>query len=209
MLQRFEVPGGEVLLLSTVQGLASEAARVREAFARAEPQAVALGLSPEAVAALLRYEPDPEADPFEDLGDHEYVFAYKLKEYGEVGLPPPDVMEAVRLARESGVPLHGVDLTEERYEDAFTANVNWWGLLRYGRVQRKLARKPPHAPDARAFSLAWDARVRRVKGLARIEALREETIAAGARALAKQAGGRVLLLVDAPREAGVARALRA
>ena len=212
-LQRFPAPPGEVLLFSTVQGLVSEVARVQEAFRDARPQALALGLSPESVAALLRYAPGmegaSEADLFEDLSDHEYVFAVKLKEYGEVALPPPDVLEAARLAQEAGAGVFGVDLTEEQYEDAFTDEIGALGLLRYGRVQRRLARRPPRAPDARSFSLAWDAAVRRVKGIARVEARREAAIAARARALAAEVGGTVLLLVDAPREEGVARALRA
>lgn len=207
MLRRFPAPPGEVLLVSTVQGLVSEEARVREAFAEADPQAVAIGLSPEAVAGILRWKPVEGVDPFDDLPDHEYVFAAKLGEYGPVALPPPDVAEAARLAREKGVPLHGVDLTEEQYEAAFTEEVGAFALLRYGRVQRNLARKPPAAADARSFSLAWDAGVRRIAGIARLEARRERAIAAGARALAEKVEGRVLLLVDAPREEGVARAL--
>lgn len=196
-----------MVLLSTVQGLASEAPRVRAAFRRATPAAVALAASPESVAALLRFAPAPDVDPFEDLSDHEFVYAHSLRRFGDVALPPPDLAEALRLAQEAGVPLHGVDLTEEQYEDAFTTEVSAWGLLRYGRIQRKLARKPPKAVDARAFALAWDARIRKVKGLARVEARREAAIAERARALAAQVGGRVLLLVDAPREAGVAAAL--
>ena len=207
MLRRFPAPPGEVVLLSTVQGLASEALRVREAWHDARPAALALGLSPESVAALLRYAPVEGEDLFEELSDAEYVFAAKLGEYGPVALPPPDVLEATRLAAEAGVPVHGVDLTEEQYEEAFTTEVSAWGLLRYGRLQRKLARRPPRAPDARAFSLAWDAGIRRVKGIARVEARREKAIAERAAALAAQVAGPVLLLVDAPREAGVARGL--
>jgi len=205
MIRRFSVEGGEVVLLGTVQGLVAEADRVREAFLATAPSAVALGLSPEAVGALLRHQPDANGqDPFEDLPDAEYAYSQRLARYGEVALPPPDLVEAVRLAREGSVGAFGVDLSEEQYEDVFTHEVGAFALLRYGRVQRTLARKPPEAPDARAFSLAWDARVRRIGALARVEGAREESIARGARAVAKQAGGRVLLVVDAPREQGVA-----
>lgn len=207
MLPRFECPGGEVVLLSTVQGLIGEEAAVRQAFVEVEPKALALGLSPESVAALLRYAPQEDEDPFDDLSDHEFVFAAKLQEYGPIALPPPDVLEAVRLAKERDIPVRAVDLTDEQYEGAFTEEVSTWGLLWYGHVQRRLARRPPKARDARAFSLAWDARVRRVGGIARVEARRERAIAERARLLAEDVGGTVLLLVDAPREAGIARAL--
>ncbi|MEA3199453.1 MAG: hypothetical protein QOE90_881 [Thermoplasmata archaeon] len=193
----------DVVLVGTVQGLVAEAARVREAFEAARPRAVALGVSPEAAGALLRYQPVEGADPFDDLPDAELAFAARLQEYGDVALPPPDLLEAVRLAREAGVPVYGADLPEERYEEVFAAEVSAWGLLRYGRVQRKLAKRPPAAPDARAFALAWDARLRRIKGLDRVERAREAHVAATARSLARQAGGPLLLVVDAAREPGV------
>src|SRR5688572_28662979 len=103
--------GGEVVLLGTVHGLVAEAARVREAFAKVQPRAVALGVSPEAVAALLRYEKSEEHDPFEDLPDAEVAYSVHLAAFGEVDLPSPDFAEAIALARAADVPVHGVDLT--------------------------------------------------------------------------------------------------
>lgn len=203
MLQRWRVGEGEVVLLSTVQGLASEADVVARVLDAERPKALAIGVSAEALASMLRYEPDPEADPLDDLPDHDLVYSLKLGEFGDVKLPPPDLDAALDWAQAAGVPYYGVDLPEEAYESAFTREVSVWGFLRYGRIQRRLARKPPRAPDARAFSLAWDARIRKVKGIARVESLREEAIAGGAARLATELAAKVVLLVDVPREAGV------
>lgn len=208
-MERFPVPGGEVVVLSTIQGLVAERDSVRRCFSLFPPAAVALGVSPEAAAALLRFERTPEMeDPFEDLPDHDFVYSVKLREYGDVDLPPPDLLEAARMGKAAGLPVHGVDMPEEQYEDAFTKEVSVWGFLRYGRIQRRLARKPPRSPDAASFSLAWDASIRRVKGIARLEAMREARIAEGARALAAEVQGRVLLVVDLPRSVGVRRGLQ-
>lgn len=207
-MEKFRVEGGEVVLLSTVQGLVAERETVRRAFALVSPAAVALGVSPEAAASLLRFERTPDMDdPFEDLPDHDYVYSLKLREYGDVDLPPPDLLEAARIAKAAGVPVHGVDMPDEQYEDHFTKEVNVWGFLRYGRIQRRLARRPPKANDPVAFSLAWDAAIRKVKGIARLEAMREARIAQGARALARQEKGPVLLLVEVARAPGVRNAL--
>ena len=52
----------------------------------------------------------------------------------------------------------------------------WLGVLdvqrlgRHGRVQRRLAKRPPRAEDARAFSLAWDAAIRKVIAAYKAEA---------------------------------------
>jgi hypothetical protein len=208
-VQRFPCDGGgEVVLLGTVHGLVAEAERVREAFAKVQPRAVALGASPEAVGALLRYQKSDEHDPFDDLPDAEIAYSLRLAAFGEVDLPSPDFAEAIALARAADAPVHGVDLTEEAYVETYTKEVGAWALLRYGRVQRGLAKRPPKAADPRAFSLAWDAKVRRVKGIARVEAAREAQIAKGACLLAATVGGPVLLVVDVPREGGVAERLR-
>lgn len=202
-MRRVHVEGGEVAVLATVQGLVSEAARVREAFADVRPRAVALGISPESAAALLRWEPVEGHDPFDDLPDAELAYSLRLQAFGEVDLPPPDLVAAARLAREAGLPVHGADMPEERYEELYAAEVSAWSLLRYGRAQRKLARKPPKADAARAFALAWDARLRKIKGLDRVERAREAHIAQASAALARQAGGPLLLVLDVAREAGV------
>jgi len=195
-----------VVVLGTVQGLVAERERVRAAFEREAPRSVALGVSPESVAALLRWAPVEGEDPFDLLPDAELAYSLRLQAFGEVALPPPDLVEAARLAKEAGVPVHGADLPEERYEDLFTSEVGAWSLLRYGRVQRRLAKRPPEAPDARAFALAWDARIRKLGALDRVERAREAHMAGVARALA-QDGGPVLLVVDVAREAGVRAAL--
>jgi hypothetical protein len=207
-VERVAVEGGEVVLLPTVRGLVSEAQRVREAFAEGRPTVVALGASPEATAALLRFEPSPGLDLYEDLPDAELAYSARLQAYGEVALPPPDLMEAARLAKEAGVPLRGADLPEARYEDVFAAEVSAWGLLRYGRVQRKLVKRPPAAADARAFALAWDAAIRKVKGLDRVEKARESHMAQAARLLVREHGGPALLVVDVARAEGVLACLR-
>jgi hypothetical protein len=206
-VQRFRFGDGEVLLLSTVQGLVSERDRVLAALHTERPDVLALGQSAESVADLLRFEPSAEVDPYEDLMDHDLVYAAQLEAFGEVQLPPPDLLAAVRWARDKGVTCFGVDLAEEAYAMLFTKSVSTWGFLRYGRIQRRLSRRPPRAPDARALSLAWDARFRKVKGIRIVEAAREAHMAQHAAHLARETPAKVLLLVDAPREAGTAQLL--
>lgn len=218
---RIAVPGGEVHVLATVHGLVSEAARVEEAFRRVAPRAVALGLGAEGVAGLrhhLARKAEPVApverpdDPYdydaaELLADSEIAYGIALQKFGKVLLPPPDLLAAVRLAIESEVPVLGVDFSEEQYGEAFSKSVSAWALLRYSRRSRAIERRPPVAATPREFALAWDAHLTRIRGYAALERAREARMAAGARALAAEHGV-VLLVVDPPREAGVAEALR-
>lgn len=205
--QRLRDASSELHVLGTVQGLTSEADRVRAAFATTSFSAVALGLPPEGAAALLQFEGAPDISLAADMADHDLVYSMALGQFGAVALPPPDLLLAAREARERGLSVYGVDLAEEAYDETFTKTVSVWGFLKLGRVQRRLAKRPPKAKGAREFSLAWDAAMRKVKGLAQMEALRERTIAQNAAALARREGGSVLLVVELPREAGVLAAL--
>ncbi|HVM44616.1 MAG TPA: hypothetical protein VM582_01675 [Candidatus Thermoplasmatota archaeon] len=207
-LARFRIGEGEVLLLATVQGLVSERDRAYAALKVERPDVVAIAQSPESVATLLRYEPAEDEDLFEDLPDHDYVYSLRLREFGDVSLPAPDLLAAVRWAQDEGVPVFGVDMPEEAYEDLFTKEVSTWGFLRYGRIQRRLAKRPPKAKDPLSFTLAWDATIRKVKGIARVEAERERVIARNAAALAREKGAKVLLIVEAARQAGVGQHLK-
>lgn len=209
-MESIQVEGGTIHLLATVQGLVAERDRVRAAFAATKPKAIALGVSPESVTALSNYKKpeNDDDDPYDDLPDAEFAYSVWLSKLGEVALPPPDLYEGVNLAKEHDLPAHGVDLTEADYVEAFTTEVGAFSLLRYGRVLRKLAKRPPKAADPREFSLAWDEKCRRIGAIDRVEGRREAQIAAAARRVAREAGGDILLIVDAPRALGVATLLR-
>lgn len=237
------VEGASVHVLATVHGLASEEERARAAFAAVSPRALAIGLSPEAVAGILHHlrererlarEPPPPPpprpavprrhkdgtlveedvdDPYEYeaedlLTDSEAVYGLALQRYGKVRLPPRELTAAIVLAQAAKIPFFGVDFPEEEYAEVFTSNVTTWALLRYTRRTRKLEKRPPEAATARDFALAWDAALRKVRGYDAVEKARERRIAEAATVLARQ-HGRVLLLVEAAREAGVVAALRA
>lgn len=191
-------------IVGTVRGLVSEAARVEAAFDRVEPAAVALGVGPEDLEGLAKYQ---EGASYEhDYSEADEVYAHYLRQFGEVELPPRDLVAAVRLARDRGVEVVPIDLPEVQYVEAFTREISGWQLLRYNRRVRKLARKPPQAEDAMGFHLGWDREVTRLEGFARLEREREERMAA--RLLgAPLPPGRVLVLVEAARVEGLVRSL--
>lgn len=209
MLQRFRFGEGEVLLFSTVQGLVSERERILHVLESEAPSVVAMGQSPEATANLLLFEPSPDVDPYDDVMDHDLVYAAQLEAFGEVSLPPADLVAAARWAEARGALLAGVDFPEDDYQTLFTKTVSTFGFLRYGRIQRSLSKRPPKASDPRSLALAWDKAFRKVKGIRLVEAAREARIAGEAARLARERKAKVLLLVDAPREAGVAERLAA
>lgn len=201
-----KVAGREVHLLGTVRGLASEAQRVEAAMARVRPQVVALGVGPEDLEGLRKLQ---GGETYEhDYSEADEVYAHFLGQFGPVELPPPDLVAAVRLADERGVPVVALDLAEVPYVERFTEAISGWQLFRYNRRIHKLARKPPVVEDAMAFHLWWDAQVSKLSGFARLERAREDHMAMRLRAT-ELPPGRVLALVEAARVEGMLRALSA
>ena len=202
------VGSARVHVLGAVHGLMSEAAVVEEAFRASQPDAVALGIAPGELDGLdehARGEPsEPDQEVTIDPSEH---YALGLSRYGDIGLPPPDLVAAVALAREHGVEPVAVDLDGTQYDEIFAANVGPFAFFRYGRRVQKMGKRPPRAPDAVAFALAWDARIRALRGFDRVEAAREEAIARRVEDLATRHRS-VLVLVDVARAEGVVARLK-
>lgn len=216
---RVSVGRGEVHLIPTVPGLESEGPRVAALLASLQPTLVALDVSEAEVAGLKHFlaasgeasgEEEEEEQEGEDVEEAEYDpgFARALLEYGPIALPPPDYLAAIAWAEGAGVPVTPVDVPQETYDAAFARLVGTWEFFRYGRRVRKLGKRPPQAATAHEFVVAWDRELRRMKGIARVEAWREKHVAERLAALARD-GARVAAVVSAPREEGALEALRA
>lgn len=199
MHARLRHAAGELHLVGSIHGLVSEGGRVRRLLQQVRPAAVGIAVSAEGIDALSKFEGASDPEMLEEMPTHDLVYSLTLKQYGAVTLPPPDLLAAVRTAGELGASVESVDLTEEAYVEAFTKSVNTWGFLKLGRIQKRLSKKPPKAPNAHAFALAWDERMRKVKGLAKVETLREETIARESRRLLEKHRAPVVVLVDVAR----------
>lgn len=198
-----------VHVLGTAHGLVSEVGRVEEAFARLRPDAVGIGVAPAELDALAAHAAGqaPEEDDVAETIDPSESYAVGLSRFGEIGLPPPDLLAALGLAREAGVEPVALDLDESQYSDVFAANVGPFALFRYGRRVRRMAKRPPAAGSPREFALAWDRKIRALRGFDAVERTRErhmavrlETVSAGAAV--------VLAVVDVARADGVVDELR-
>jgi pheromone shutdown protein TraB len=199
--------GRDFHILGTVTGLVSEAHRVAAVFQDLAPDCLAVGIPANELTGLRTFMVDgPDAQEPEEE-DVEEGYSVALSRFGDVGVPPPDLMEAVRLAVDGGLDVFPLDLDDETYADAFTQEVSGIQLIRYSLKLRRLARKPPKATSAGEFALKWDGDVRRLKGFARLELRRERKMAESLRAIPADYT-RILAVIELPRLAGVSTILR-
>ena len=131
--ERLTVDGTTLHMLASVKGLVTEGDTVREAFAAAEPAAVALGVSPGEVEGLREWDGEPY-----DLSGWDELYGLALAllvDDDGVRLPPPAFRVAVEAADAAGVPVEGLDLDEEAFTTTYTEQVSTWLWFRYDRLQ--------------------------------------------------------------------------
>lgn len=186
------VDGSTVVVVATIQGLEGEAAHVQAAWESLQarghaPSAIALGVPVEDTANLARIGASGVdaflAEAEFDTGSYEENLLPHLARFGDVAIPPDDLLLAEELARSHGIPLVAVDLDDDTHADLFTAHIGGMQLLRSQVRMRKLVGGGlDDATTPEELALLWNHAFRDIKGYGAVEAAREEAMADGIRA---------------------------
>lgn len=199
------LPGARALILGTVQGLVSEAARVQEAVAAFAPTALALGVSDDDLRWLTEEEAGWDEAAW-DMAPSEGGLLLQLAEYGEVAFPPPDLLAALEAARERGLKVYAIDLPEPEYADLNVELLEMPSLIRHAMATRKLVKAKPRATDPVALCLEWSRAIRAIPGYDELEREREGFMADRILDLLPNEA-RLLVVVDVASVGGVIEAL--
>ena len=193
-----------ISILPAVRGLVSEGETVRRAIDEVRPAAVALTVGREDLAALETY--DGTDHPPSNWEEELYVAG--LSAWGEVRKPPPCYVEAVRAAKERGLPVRALDFNDEDYTERYVELVTAWDLLGHTRLEKKARLHPFVAKTPEEFVLEFDRLVNDPEGFVELERARERHIA---RRIAKLAGKHpsLLAVVEFERAAGLRALLEA
>jgi pheromone shutdown protein TraB len=185
--------------LGTVHGLKSEGERVRAAFDDVHPNCLAVGIPKEDIETLKACTSGEI-----DFEPSEYQIRYFncLTTFGEVRIPPADLVAAYLLAEEYNVPLETLDLGDEQYAQLFTKNISILGLLRSSRKNKKAWKQEFLAENPEAFAIEWDKFINASKQFKTIEKERERHMAERLFEVAKQYD-RILAVLPYPRFDGI------
>ena len=110
------------------------------------------------------------------ISDSDMAYSQKLAAFGEVELPPPAFVEAVRKADGNKVKVLYIDLTEDEYTEVFIDQVTYWQLVSQSRKIKSM-RKRLKSNTPNEMAEEWDARLRSIKGLDAVEKEREKKMA--------------------------------
>lgn len=200
--------GADVLLLAPVRGLASEVAPMTAALEGFGPAAIGLGVSSEELRGLLEYFVVADGEPVVPLTNNELNEVRGLVRFGEVRVPNPSFVEALRWGNRRSVPVAALDPTEEGSAELFAEHIGYVELVRRTVRERRAGRDPPTPATPDAYALEWERRVGRGRGSRALARARDAHLAREAASLA--AGrARIAVLVDRERFDGVRALLEA
>lgn len=187
-----------VLLVGAVRGLLGDAEALDGLLERFEPEAVGLAASQEELRSLVEYFGEALAEPVVPLSPTELSEVRGLVRFGEVAVPNPSVVGAIRWARARGRPVVPLDPSDEGTAELFTEHIGYVELVRRTVRENRLGRSPPTPESADAYALAWDHAVGRGRGSRRYSAARNAHLAEEAARLGR-GRSRVAVVVDRER----------
>jgi hypothetical protein len=196
-MQEIEIDGSKAFLLPVIKGPVSEAEKVRSAITDGRPTVVGISVSKEELEGLRAYKGEEI-----ELSELEEAYRLGLEEFGEVKLPPPCYLEAVKACDELQIPLIPIDMNEELFSDRYCELIGGLELMRESFFARRLAKKRFDMDSAESFVLDYDRKVNGGRGLSTLNREREVHMAT---TVLEMAPGRatMLVIVELERFAGL------
>ena len=201
-----EIPVGDcrVCILPVVNGIASEADRVREAFEGFEAYGVSLGIEGiQAIKGRVQLEGEFE------VSELDLAYAHRMQELtGEqVEIPSPAMCVLVDMCQEAGVDVLPLDMNDVAFTELYCETVKAWDFVKEHRMAKKGMKRRFSSTTPLQFALDWDEYVNEVKGYRQVSEKREAYIANRIREVARIKRS-LLAVIEAERADGVARLLR-
>jgi len=196
-MREIELNGSRVFILPVIKGLVSEGEKVRTAITDVGPEAVGISISKEELEGLRAYDGEEI-----ELSELEDTYRSGLEEFGEVQLPPPCYLEALKVCDELGIPLIPIDMNEELFSDRYCELIGGLELVKESFFSHRIAKKRFDLESAEAFVLDYDRKVNGGKGMSALNGEREEHMAEVVLDLSSR-GQKILLVVELERCLGL------
>ena len=167
MKKEFKMENGtSILMFGGVKGLIRDGEDLKETLQCFRPDVVCVSIPEESIDSLKKFM----EDPYElTLSDYEIIYGTILSEFGEVMVPPPIYMEAVKYARHFSIKLEGIDLDEDSYSQVYMDNMKSMDLIAHSVRKRRIMHHSFKSTTPEDFVEEWTSMVNRVKGLSRID----------------------------------------
>jgi hypothetical protein len=201
-MRNVEINGSTIQFLPVVKGLVSEGDAVERTIGEESPDAIAISISKEELAALAVKEDYDKYEP----SDIEEIYAVLLESFGDVKIPPPCYVKALDVGNSKNIILVPIDLNEEAYTENYCQEVGGVDLIRESMFVKRAHRKQFDLSSAGAFAADWDRKVNKPGGFRKLNLIREEHMAEALRKLTGKYH-KILAVIEYERSENVANLL--
>ncbi len=188
----------EVDILPIVNGLISEADRVREEFSDHEAYGVALSI--EGIQCLKNRR---NIEEMFDVSELDMVYAKHLERFGEVEIPSPAMYTFIDLVTERGKLCIPLDMNDSDFTELYCDNVGAMEFIKEHNVAKKGMKRIFDGSTPEKMAKQWDDFVNsNLKSYGKLSKLREEHIANEIKDIAKYKR-ELLAIIEVERVDGV------
>ena len=171
----------KVDILPIVNGLISEADRVREEFSEHEAYGVALSI--EGIQCLKNRR---NIEEMFDVSELDMVYAKHLERFGEVEIPSPAMYTFIDLVTERGKLCIPLDMNDSDFTELYCDNVGAMEFIKEHNVAKKGMKRIFDGSTPEKMAKQWDDFVNsNLKSYGKLSKLREEHIANEIKDIAK------------------------
>ena len=188
----------KVDILPIVNGLISEADRVREEFSDHEAYGVALSI--EGIQCLKNRR---NIEEMFDVSELDMVYAKHLERFGEVEIPSPAMYTFIDLVTERGKLCIPLDMNDSDFTELYCDNVGAMEFIKEHNVAKKGMKRIFDGSTPEKMAKQWDDFVNsNLKSYGKLSKLREEYIANEIKDIAKYKR-ELLAIIEVERVDGV------
>lgn len=204
-VNELDVDGSKAIIIATVKGLVSEADVIRESINRILPDAIGVHIGKEEMKGLESVVDGKVKNTY--LTSYERVYALKLSRFGEVQVPPPTLVESMKMAREMDIPIFPLDLSDEKYTDLYTKYISGVAMIRNSLRLKRINRRKFKSASPEDFAREWDRVSNRFRGFRLLEKHRERYQAKRIIKLCRK-HERLFCVVELERSEGIVEAVK-
>ena len=186
-------------IIPIIKGLVSETEKVKDAISKKDYETAGISWGIEEIEAVRRRN---EITGDNETNDLDVVYLYKLKTFGDVGMPDPAFTYAVDHFSEKDVSVIPLDMSDDEFAEAYCREVSTLDFLKENRIVSKAMKREFDTSSPEAFIMEWDSLINEVKGYRKMNRVKEEFIADQIKDVAKYRRN-VLILVDYERFNGI------
>ena len=200
-MRHIDLNGCSIDIIPIVNGLVSEAERIRPLIGDYEAYGATVGI--EGIQAIRNRA---NIDDEYDVSELDLVYAQHMGRFGTVEMPSPALCAFVDACTEKGKHVIALDMNDYDFTDMYCKTVKTGDFVKEHRLAKKGLKRKFEFKDPESFAIEWDEYVNTVNSYKKLSEKREEHIVKQIKDVTKYRKS-LLMIIEIERLEGVMRLL--